>query len=291
MSPTVTRRTFLKKTIGTILSLFGIGSGGYVYSRYIEPKRLEINTINIHNEKIPTSFNDFKIIQFSDTHIGFQYTVEQLKKHVQLINSLMPDMIFFTGDLLDKPNQYTDFKKIPPVLNQLNAPFGKFAVYGNHDHGGNGTDLYSNVMKNSGFTVLRNQMVPIHHSNGALFYLTGIDDVQLGKPDFPKTYRDVPKAAFNILLSHAPDIADTASLYGADLQLSGHSHGGQVQIPFYGALITPPYGEKYPEGKYLIDSHHSLQLYVNRGLGTTRLPFRFLSVPEITIIKLKAIGK
>ncbi|MGE8206707.1 metallophosphoesterase [Heyndrickxia sp. NPDC080065] len=291
MTNTVSRRSFLKKAMGTMLSMIGIGSGGYIYSRYIEPKRLEIKTLTVENKKVPPSFDQFTIVQFSDTHLGFQYTLDQLEQHVQKINSFNPDIIFFTGDLMDEPNQYPDINKIPPILNNLKAPYGKYAVYGNHDHGGYGTNIYSKTMKESGFTVLRNQMTPIYHPDGSAIYLAGIDDAMLGKPNLTQALRNIPKNSYNILLSHAPDLADIASFEGVDFQLSGHSHGGQIQIPFYGALITPPYGKKYIEGEYFIKKNNPLVLYVNRGLGTTRLPFRFLAVPEITVIKLKAIGK
>ncbi len=96
---------------------------------------------------------------------------------------------------------------------------------------------------------------------------------------------------FKILLSHAPDLADQTIQYGVEWQLSGHSHGGQIKIPFVGALVTPPFAEKYTEGFYQINKlGKSLSLYVNRGIGTTRLPFRFLSKPEITVFRLVAQG-
>lgn len=288
MPISLSRRKFLKKGIGTILSLIGIGSGGYIYSRYIEPKRLEVKHITVKHNKIPLSFDQMNIVQFSDTHLGFQYTLDQLEDHVNRINSLNPDIVFFTGDLMDEPNHFPYIKKIPPILNQIQAPFGKFAVYGNHDHGGYGTNIYMNTMKNSGFSVLRNEGTTIQQKDGSKIHIAGIDDAMLGTPNLTQALKSTPKDAFQILLSHAPDLADAASTYNVDFQLSGHSHGGQVQIPFFGALITPPYGKKYPEGEYHLNHNYPLYLYVNRGLGTTRLPLRFLSVPEITVFTLKA---
>jgi len=288
MSNPISRRRFLLNTIRYFLALIGFSYGGYFYSRYLEPHRLEINQVTIKHKNIPKSFHGCKIVQFSDTHLGFQYNLEQLKKHIATINNLQPDIIFFTGDLMDKPNQYPFKKELCNTLQQLNAPYGKFAVYGNHDHGGYGTEIYLQMMKEANFYVLRNQTASVELEDGNKIYIAGIDDAMLGKPDIPRTLKGIPTNAFSILLSHAPDMADAASAIGADIQLSGHSHGGQVKLPFYGPLVTPPYGRRYIEGQYLINKNAPLFLYVNRGLGTTRLPFRFLSVPEITVFFLQS---
>src|SRR5699024_2934241 len=100
----------------------------------------------------------------------------------------------------------------------------------------------------------------------------------------------IPTDSYKILLSHAPDLADEAALFNIHLQLSGHSHGGQIKIPFVGAIVKPPYAEKYYEGFYKIGDNPPLTLYVNRGIGTTRLPFRFLSRPELTVFTLVSEG-
>ncbi|MDQ0176956.1 metallophosphoesterase [Bacillus chungangensis] len=289
MNERISRRSFLKKSITTILSILGLTTGGYVYAKYFEPKRLQINKVNIEHHKIPASFNGMKMIQFSDTHLGFQYNLQQLEKHVDLINQMEPDLLFFTGDLMDKPNQYTSIDYIAPILDRLHAPLGKFAIFGNHDHGGNGTRIYEHIMQSSGFQLLNNEAVNIKLLDGEEIVIAGIDDAMLGTPDIPRALRDVPHDRFTILLSHAPDLADYAAVHGVDCQLSGHSHGGQVKIPFFGPLVTVPYAKKYWEGSYDINGTAPLFLYVNRGLGTTRMPFRFAAVPEITIFTLKSM--
>src|SRR4051812_40333528 len=135
MSKTISRRSFLKKALGTMLTTVGLSAGGYYYAGKIEPKLLNINKIPIQHKDIPEGFDNFKIIQFSDSHLGFQYDTQQLKKLVEQINSLKPDLLFFTGDLLDEPNKYVGIEKVIPILQSLQAPYGKYAVYGNHDHG------------------------------------------------------------------------------------------------------------------------------------------------------------
>src|SRR4051794_29226723 len=106
------RRTFIKKIMGSILTIAATGTGGYYYAREIEPKLLDINRHAIAHPHIPKSFDQFKMIQFSDTHLGFQYTLKQLEKLIDRINSLNPDIIFFTGDLMDEPNKYKNSEQI-----------------------------------------------------------------------------------------------------------------------------------------------------------------------------------
>ncbi|WP_071395502.1 metallophosphoesterase [Bacillus tuaregi] len=288
MSKKITRRTFIKKTIGALFALVAAGGGGYYYAREIEPRLLDINRHTIKHPLIPNSFNHFKMVQFSDTHLGFQYTIKQLDKLVDRINRLQPDIVFFTGDLMDEPNKYPNSEQIIPSLSNINAPFGKFAIYGNHDHGGYGTDIYKNIMDKSGFTLLQNSAQEIKLLDDSRIHLIGLDDAMLGKPDLAYATVGLPPDTYKILLAHEPDMAELAVDEGIHLQLSGHSHGGQVKIPFFGALVTPPYSELYYEGFYKIgEAQNLLTLYVNRGLGTTRLPFRFLSKPELTLFTLK----
>ncbi|WP_100330746.1 metallophosphoesterase [Bacillus xiapuensis] len=289
MQEKISRRSFLKKAFAFLMSAAGLAGGGYTYARFIEPRRLEINELDIAHPLIPAAFHNKKIVQFSDTHLGFQYTLELLQHHVQTINSLKPDIVLFTGDLLDKPNEIKPktAQSAISILQQLQAPLGKFSVYGNHDHGGYGTDLYQTIMKRSGFQLLQNESAVLRWGKDQIFLL-GIDDAMLGEPNIRQAKKQVQEGSYLILLSHAPDLANDAADAGIHLQLSGHSHGGQIQLPLIGTLITPPYAEIYKEGSYQVAGESGLTLYVNRGLGTTRLPFRFLSVPEITVFTLKA---
>lgn len=283
MAKKVSRRSFIKKSLGFILTVGGTGYGGYYYAREIEPRMLKVHSHAINHPDIPNSFNGFKIVQFSDTHLGFHYDLKQFKKMINQINNLQPDVIFFTGDLMDAPNQYPYADEIIPLLKDLKAPFGKYSIYGNHDHGGYGSDIYKNIMEISDFKLLLNQSDKIEMLDQSRIHVIGLDDAMLGRPDFHAAFLNVPEKEYKILLSHAPDLADQAVSFGVQFQLSGHSHGGQIKLPFFGALITPPFAKKYIEGFYNIET---LKLYVNRGIGTTRLPFRFLSMPEITVFTL-----
>ncbi|WP_138415131.1 metallophosphoesterase [Aquibacillus sediminis] len=281
------RRSFLKHIATSTLALFGLSGGTYFYAKEIEPRLLTVHTETIVSPKIPKEFDAFKIAQFSDTHIGFHYSLDQFEQLVIKLNEQKPDLVVFTGDLVDAPDTYKWNKRLIRILSTIQAPYGKFWIYGNHDHGGYGTDIVKEVMDKSDFTLLQNSHTTIKKDN-ASFLLIGLDDVMLGKPDVRAATKQTNNDLFSLLLVHEPDYADVVQNYPVDVQLSGHSHGGQVQIPFFGHVYTPTYAQKYVEHNYKIGPH-PLYLYVSRGIGTTRLPYRFLCKPEITMFELEHV--
>lgn len=276
------RRDFIKKGLKTLFSLAGLMIGSGFYARNIEPFWLSITHHEILHLSIPKGFNGIKVLQFSDTHLGFHYQLSDLQKAVQVINDLQPDIVVFTGDLLDNPNQFHEQNQTIAILKEVKAPLGKYSVYGNHDHGGYGTENYARMMKESGFILLKNSSRNINYQNEQIT-IAGIDEPMLGNPDWEQTLSQHKDNQFCLLLSHAPDLANVAQKHGVSLQLSGHSHGGQVKLPLFGPLMKPLFAHNYFEGLYNLAP---LTLYVNRGLGTTRLPIRLLSRPEISLFTL-----
>lgn len=277
------RRSFLKRIFGSFLAVVGVGGGTYYYAHNIETTMLKVQKNKITSVKFPKSFHGFKIVQFSDTHIGFQYTLEQFSKLVATINALQPDIITFTGDLVDNPDNYAWNSELIQLLKSLKAKHGKFWIYGNHDHGGYGTNIVKDTMEQGHFKLLKNEHTVIEKNNDRII-LAGIDDAMLGKPDIEKTLQNTNPDLYTILLAHEPDYADQVVHYPVDLQLSGHSHGGQVRLPFIGHLYTPAYAQKYVQGKYAMSD--DFILYVSKGIGTTRLPYRFLCKPELNVYTL-----
>jgi predicted MPP superfamily phosphohydrolase len=289
MQNKVTRRSFIKRALGSFLTVAGIGAGGYFYAHDIEPKLLDVTRHEIKNRRLPAGFDGLRIVQFSDTHIGFHYNLDTFEKLMDEINSLAPDIILFTGDLMDNPNEFNEHERMVQTLKRLEAEFGKYAIYGNHDHGGYGSDIYKKIMEEAGFTLLMNESDSVTLLDGSSIYIAGVDDAMLGRPNLEAAIWGIPKDSYTILLAHEPDhMADLAAKNNIHLQLSGHSHGGQIQLPFYGPLVTPPLAEVYTEGFYQVGDGEGMPLYVNRGLGTTRLPFRFLSRPELSVFTLKS---
>jgi len=274
------RRTFIKRMFGSFFAFAGVTGGTYYYARDVEPTLLTVHQENIYSKRLPKQFNNYRIVQFSDTHIGFQYTVKQLRDLADTVNSLEPDLIVFTGDLVDQPDLYNWNPQLIDALQQFQAS-KKLWIYGNHDHGGNGTTILKNLMNQAGFSLLLNEHQILKRGQGQIT-IAGIDDMSLGQPDIDTALYGAPADQFTILLSHAPDFADIAKSYPIDLQLSGHSHGGQVRLPFVGSLITPSYAQKYVRGKYVLENETDhMNLFVNSGIGTTRMPYRFLCKPEV----------
>ncbi|MBO9130359.1 metallophosphoesterase [Bacillus sp. 165] len=284
------RRNFLKNGIRLMFYSVLTSGLGYYYARYIEPRLLTTAYHTISSPLIPRGFNGAKIVQFSDLHLGYNYTLEQLEVLIEKINEQKPDLVFFTGDLMDDQRTYSRTNEIAPVLRRVNAPLGKFAIYGNHDHGGYGTEIYEQIMSAAGYEILINSSKIIKLVDGSQIGVLGIDDLMLGNPKIKETIQQADPNLYTIALIHEPDMAHMVADSAVNLQLSGHSHGGQVQIPFVGPIITPPLAEKYVEGFYKVNSSsgHELLVYVNRGIGTTRVPFRFLARPELTVFTLVA---
>jgi uncharacterized protein len=284
----ISRRTFLKKSAYFSLASLVSASAAYTYARKIEPTMLQVKKVDIHVPNMPSDLQGKKILQFSDIHLGENYSLQQLEEVVHIINKQDADFVMFTGDLIDHFGQYKEVRKIAPILVKIKARIGKFAIYGNHDHGGGGSRAYKEIMKNAGFQLLVNDRCKVAISSTTSVTIIGLDDLLLGKIEIEKTLEQIEKDEFTIVLAHEPDVAEEVKNYPVHLQLSGHSHGGQIQLPFIGPIITPVYAEKYTDGLYALQgTAHVLQLYVNRGLGTTRLPFRFLCKPEITVLTLK----
>jgi predicted MPP superfamily phosphohydrolase len=244
--------------------------GFIIEPRWIEVTRFEIETAKLRNATL-------RIVLFSDTHCETRPRNEG--KAVKIINELKPDVIVFTGDSLNNPKALPLFKE---TLKQLNASLGKFAVRGNFDSNfWNNLDLFSET----GFTELKADAVKVEKDNEA-FYITGFNVPY--PADFQEVLRNVPADRYNILLYHYSDLAESLQDLNVDVYLSGHTHGGQVRLPFYGALVTlSRFGKKYEAGMYTISQ---TKLYVNRGIGLENSPapkVRFLCRPEITVFDIK----
>ncbi|MGL4338100.1 MAG: metallophosphoesterase [Turicibacter sp.] len=276
----------LRRLMKVLLFFIVFGGCIYGYSKYIEPKLLVVNEYTIENTK-SNSNEAIKIVQFTDTHLGDFYSIEQLQKLVDKINEQNPDVVVFTGDLIDEAHEYEDIHSISVVLEDIKASLGKFAIWGNHDYGGGAQRHYENIMNEAGFTVLRNEVETIQTSRNLSISISGLDEVMMGHPDFNLINENLSQDNFNLLILHEPDLVDDFANSDVDLALAGHSHGGQINIPFFGPIITTAYGEKYTKGLYLVGEHETLQLYVNTGIGNTKLPYRFMNIPEISVFNIK----
>ncbi|MGR5618939.1 metallophosphoesterase [Mediterraneibacter gnavus] len=230
----------------------------------------------------------FCVYQFSDTHIKADFNYKNLDKVVNYINKQNPDVVVFTGDLYDNYAKYHDDEHIIKELQKINATYDKIAIWGNRDCGGGAARQYENIMQQSGFTVLKNENWYVTTDSDKKILFTGLDDSMLGNvymPDSTKIY----DSNYNILLIHEPDTADSFQEYPYDLVLSGHSHGGQVNIPFIPAInqkaiSSTNLAKNYVSGMYELNS--KTKIYVNTGIGTTHVSGRLGVVPEISIFHI-----
>lgn len=282
-----------------VIILCGILFIGYAF--FIEPKRIVKNQYQLNSveknkskqsdkiietsNKVTEEKTSLTIVQFSDVHVSRYYGEKELKKVVENINQINPDIIVFTGDLYDNFSTYSPVNIVVEQFSKLNEKYGKYAVWGNHDYGGGAAREYSYVMEDSGFTLLTNESVVIELENGKTVGIGGVDDFIFGSPDIDMTLQEMENASYQIILMHEPDEAELFKDSKVNLILTGHSHGGQVRIP--GVKITPPFAQVYTEGFYVLNEETNLQLYVNTGLGTTRIPARFLVPPEIAVFDIQ----
>jgi predicted MPP superfamily phosphohydrolase len=270
-------RKSLKKLLSVVYrASFLLGS--VFFERYW----IQTRQVQLSSPRIPDTFSGLRIVQFSDVHLGNFYSLTQLSKAVSYINQLQPDIIFFTGDLYDA-EQGSPSESCIPILSKLLATYGKWAVLGNHDYR-SGVKKIVSLLHKSGFTVLKNNSDQIEHE-GKHINIVGLDDWLRGTPNLPKALIGLQPETFTIALVHEPDYAEIAAKYPIDLQVSGHSHGGQVRIPGIGAIMTTKKGRKYIQGLYKLQGSR-LQVYANSGLGMTFLPIRFYCRPEVTLYTL-----
>lgn len=278
--PRLTRRA-LFRWMGALAVTGGVGYAGTTYAYNVEPHNIQVERVNIQLPRLPGAFDGITIAHLSDLHLGPYVTEAHLLQAVQMTNALKPDVIVLTGDLVNSSWHY--IQPCAAIISQFQAPLGTFAVLGNHDYWVGFLNLMVQSVKKSGITLLRNQAVPLTRGRSTI-YIVGIDDLWLQLADLRRAISNVPSSACKIALMHEPDFADIAAQAEVDIQLSGHSHGGQVRVPFLGPLILPKYGEKYPMGFYRVGNF--TRLYTTRGIGVLPPGVRFNCPPEITLLTL-----
>ena len=250
-----------------------------IYARYVGTSGLLVKEYVIKNANITEGFKGFKIAHFSDFHYGRTTFIDELKNLVNDINKTKPDLIVFTGDLIDKDVTVNDeeITSITTELKKLNSTYGKYYVTGNHD---TKFDKYSEIMDNAGFINLDNKSDVIYNKNRETMLISG-----LGIKSDTKFLEEVFKNKYNykINIMHYPDTMEDLEIYDYDLVLAGHSHNGQIYIPFYGAVIKPNHAKTYYDEYYKVGN---TDFYISSGIGTSDFNFRWFNRPSYNLYRL-----
>ena len=277
----LTRRNFFRLAAGS-------AAGLAFYAGEIARHELEIVYLTVTMPRLPDALAGMKIVQISDFHFQEYTEAAFVKAVVRRVNALAPELVVLTGDFVSSKPLPQRFAirlgyHCAELLSRIECPL-RYAILGNHDVLV-GADALTDALHINRIPVLANSCVPLER-NGRRIWLAGICDALEQRPDLaaalPAGRR--PDHEPLILLAHEPDFADYAAGRQVDLILSGHTHGGQILLPFLPPLMLPDMGIKYVHGLFRL--HGGMQLYVNRGIGAVNLPFRFRCPPEITVITL-----
>jgi uncharacterized protein len=276
----LTRRDFLKFGLYTLSATVAATLGGMIFLD--ESNNPVVEDISIQIPDLHPDLEGFTITQMSDIHLRPYTKPALVERAVEMANERKPDLAVLTGDFVWQ-SKAAAFE-LAPILAGLNARYGIYSVMGNHDYWLDIKTVQA-AFDQSNLPVLYNQGVAL--SVGKTFlYLAGMDDAIAGHADLRAALERAPEGAPVVLLLHEPDLIDQTSLDPrVTLQLSGHTHGGQVLIPGKKPFFQPEYGKKYPYGLYKVNNSW---LYTNRGLGCISVPLRINCAPEISLFTLTA---
>ncbi len=286
--------------LGAVLG--GALVGCLAYARYIEPHWVAVERVSLTLPGLAPAFDGYRVVHISDLHLDGWMTPERLERITDLVNEQEPDLVAITGDFVSSSTDY--LSGLPKPLGRLQARDGKVAVLGNHDHLNDATAV-RRAISAAGIVDVSNAIYTLRRGSAgavaeAVLHLCGVDCVMDGYDRLDEVLDDLDSAepGCAVLLAHEPDFADESAATGRfDLQLSGHSHGGQVRLPFLGCPFflpplsfllstrTPPLARKYQSGYYKVREMHQ---YTNHGLGVMYAPFRLNCRPEITVFTLRS---
>lgn len=276
----------MKKKIIIILSIIAfLFISLFLYARFVGTKGLKVKEYRI-NASITDNFHGLKIVHFSDLHFGMTTYEKELDNLVNKINFIKPDIVVFTGDLINKNESITDeIKKIIiDKLSLISVSLSKYCVSGNHDN-----EIYLDIMKQSGFISLNNTYELIYKGNNSPILIAGVTSNIIdttSMDDKLKTtydYLSTNNIQYRILLMHEPDYIDNIKENTFNLVLSGHSHGGQVKIPFMDDLVKVNGAKKYYDDYYEINN---TKLYISSGIGTTWFKLRLFNKPSFNFYRI-----
>ena len=265
-----------RTALGVGLAVAAAGAAGAFW------KRPRVLAHDVPIEGLPEAFDGFRVAQISDLHCGPFADGARVAAWVQSVNELRPDLIAVTGDLIASGSRFVPV--VAAALSRLRAPHGVFASMGNHDYFTEDGEALVAALERAGLTVLRNRGVDVRRG-GAVLHVAGVDDTWTRRHDLTRALAGRPAGAPALLLAHDPALFPEIAARGVELTLSGHTHGGQVAIPYLSRRLNlARVMTRFTNGFY---RSGDAALYVNRGLGTTGPPIRIGVRPEITVLTLR----
>lgn len=257
-----------------------------LYARFIGTTGLKVIEKSIITDKLPSEYDGLKIVQFTDLHYGSTIHLKELKNVVKRINDQNPDIVIFTGDLVENKVVLSDeeVEKVTEELKKINPKIETLAVKGNHDYD---HEYFDRITENLPWKVLFNTYEFVYNNSTTPLVFVGFDDLLEGKVDIKNGFsykNENPDDLFTIVLTHEPDLIDKITEDNYNLAFAGHSHLGQVRAPFIGALWTPDGSKKYKDEHYIVGDS---ELYVSGGIGTSTLKLRLFTRPSITLYRLR----
>ena len=248
-----------------------------------KPDWVEVTHVTLTLPRLAAEFHGYRLVQFSDIHMDKWMTAERFAPVVDLVNQQEPDMVAVTGDFVThQAEAYAP--ALVPILSRISSKDGVLAIRGNHDHWAGGAGV-NRIIQDSGMVNLCNTAITLRRG-AARLHFAGVDDYYVHADRLDLALKKTPADGAAILLAHEPDYADVSVKSGRfDLQISGHTHGGQIDLPVFGRLFLPKYARKYPCGLYHVGN---MWLYTNRGLGMTHFHIRYNAKSEVTVYTLES---
>lgn len=253
-----------------------------LYSRFIGTIGLNTKEYTIEDNNISNDFDGIKIVHFSDMHYKRIITKDRIDKIINEINLINPDIVIFTGDLIDQDSEINedDITYLKEVLSKINAKYGKYSVIGNHDYSID-IEILRSIYKESNFNLLENSYDIIYGKDNNKLYIGGISTGAFSDTVLNKMKYD--EESYKIIILHEPDYTDEIISLNPNLILGGHSHNGQVNIPYLKKYFVPTGSKKYYDEHYLVNNTN---LYISSGIGVGRYNFRLFNHPSINFYRI-----
>lgn len=279
----------MKKVLKWLFIVIVFIIGIVLYARFIGTMGLTTKEYVIMDKNVPDNFDGLKIVHFSDLHYNRAISLNKVKSIVNEINDINPDIVVFTGDLIDRDAIISDndYDELANVLGNIKSKYGKYAVIGNHDYEKD-KDGVIKVFHKADFKYLENSYEIIYNKENEKIFIGGLGNVTHNQEDISKMMEyfngEGNKIDYKIILVHEPDIADNiVKDYKVNLILAGHSHNGQIRLPIIGAIYKPPYAKNYYDNYYNLDGTN---LYISSGIGVSTVNYRLFNHPSINFYRI-----